>query len=639
MLAAVDQRAGLKVYMTARANQLLLDSFNDHQLSIKNAGGQLAAEEAQGLTWADRRALVRKQLDDELYQATPTPQNIKDARKQFGLEGTDLSDDEISAWLAKDKIGLPVLANEGQQEAFQLSRYARMQTPPEGALGALDKGIMGFRENPVVDALFPYWRSPMSQAIWDLKQSRPPIIQTAQVIFGKNPTQEQIAKTTGAWYSWLAMVSMWGALEGMGVIDGNGPIDPKEHAEWLAAGHKPNSVFGIPYNLGGLPILNTLFLYSDLYNNFVTGEYSNYDRRNAWMGLAQVAVGQLMRQTGWRQFQMLGDTLMSQSPRQWDRFLGFLANGQVNPLSGGMRQVERLTGTGSADLYEPRYKSPEDQYFLEQIGADDPLEQLRDRLRNLAYNSVPSLAYLGGQPLKETDYLGQKVVRPDGIFRGEWPIGMPGIWQTDRFRELRQEASLYPTLDRLGLLQPPRPLMDGRLDGVLMESGLEKEFNHYVGSTKAGPISDHPLFTRRLNVQLSAVEGEFDAGDRRRYETRTSVPVDLAPLLDRLTDGKTLREALHGLITSSSWRAWEADPRFTTNPKVKDRPRAQMLELPGPKAIKLLHDYYEVLATEQVELSKSPDAQLWRRQRDAKQALRTPDQVEADADALERTIR
>ncbi|QNG26092.1 hypothetical protein [Synechococcus sp. HK01-R] len=614
MMAAVDHRAGLKTFMTARANELLLRSANEMPL----------------LSWAERKAWVREQLEDQLYQATPTAQNIKDFRRQHDLSPEEFSDEDIASALAyQAEIGKPVLASPEQQEAFALSQYARMQQKPDGWLGKLDQGIMGAREDRYVDSFFPYWRSPMGQALWDMKQARPPIIETAKVIFGKNPTTEQIAKVTGSWYTWLGMLSMWGVLESQGLVEGNGPTDPKERAEWLAAGHKPNSVFGIPYNLGGLPILNTLFLYSDLWNTFVSGEYSHYDRKNAFMGLAQVAIGQLMRQTGWRQFQMLGDTLMSQSEGQWARFMGFLVNGQVNPASGVTRQVERLTGLTNQDLMQPRALTLEDRYWQDQIGDDDPLKKLEENLRNFAYYSVPSVSFLMGQPLKEEDYMGRKVQRPEGIFKGEWPLGFPAHW----------DNRVYATLDRLNLLQPPAPLMSGRLGGVLMDEPLEKEFNHYTGNTKGGVISDHPLFSRRLSVRLSAVEGELDRGEGRRYEVKTTVPVDLQPLLDRLTKGKTLYEALNGLFTSASWKQWEADPRFSTNPKLNDRPRSQQLELPGPRAVKILHDYYAQLATEKVELSQSPGAAQWRQERDARNALTTPDQVERDATELERMVR
>ena len=224
--------------------------------------------------------------------------------------------------------------------------------------------------------------------------------------------------------------------------------------------------------------------------------------------------------------------------------------------------------------------------------------------------------------------MGRKLRRPGGIFRGEWPTGMPALW----------ENPVYATLDRLNLLQPPAPLMSGRLAGVLMDEPLEREFNRLVGETNGEAISEHPWFSRRLGVRLNAVEGEMDA-DGRRYESKTTETVDLQPLLDRLTTGKTLYEAVNGLVTSDSWKQWEADPRFSTNTKVKDRPRSQQMELPGPRAVKILHDYYAQLAAEQVELSPVPAAAEWRRQRDAKNQLTTPDMVERDAGALEGMIR
>jgi hypothetical protein len=52
-----------------------------------------------------------------------------------------------------------------------------------------------------------------------------------------------------------------------------------------------------------------------------------------------------------------------------------------------------------------------------------------------------------------------------------------------------------------------------------------------------------------------------------------------------------------------------------------------------------LHDYYAQLAAEKVELSTSPAAAEWRKERDARNAVTTPDSVERDATALEQMIR
>jgi hypothetical protein len=615
MMGAVDQRTGLRTFMTARANKLFLDSFNEEPLLRKD------------WTWDDRRKWVDGKLQEQLYQATPTDQNVRDARTQFDM-GEELSDEEIKTWLAANKVGSPVLATPDQAKAYDQSVYSRMQKRPEGFAGKVDKNIGDLRDNPYVDAVIPYWRSGYAQGIWDFKQSRPPIIQTAQVIFGKNPTQEQIAKTTGSFYTFLGMLALFEGLDNdFGKLEGNGPIDPAARKSWLAAGHKPNSLFGIPYNMGGLPILNTLFLYKDLKENFVTGEYSDYDKYNAWWGLAQVGVGALMRQTGFRQFQMLGDTLMSQDPKSWERFLGFLANGQINPLSGGMRQAERWTGTTTNDLMPFRSVGPGDEYLADKIGHDDPLEQLRDRLREFASYGAPSVAYLMGQPLKEEDYMGRSLRRPDGVFKNEWPTGFPGLW----------ENRVYGTLDRLALLQPPAALMDGRLDGVLMGPELEKEFNHYNGNAKGGLISEHHAMSKRVFWSAPASKTVFtEAGER--VEEKYTASTDLGPLLDKLTNGKTLYQAINGLLQSKTWKEWEINPLTTTNPKLNDRPRSEILLQPGPKAIKILHDYYERLATEKVEFSNSPYAEEWRQKRNAKLGQRGPDEVDAHLNAVEAAL-
>ena len=109
MMSAVDQRAGLRNYMTIRANDLMIE-----QAAI-NPEGSLD-------DWA---AAAQAQLDDQLYQATPTKQNIEDAREQFSLSREDLSDEEVAEYIVSAKVGMPVLNSPGQP--VQIARPQRCE--------------------------------------------------------------------------------------------------------------------------------------------------------------------------------------------------------------------------------------------------------------------------------------------------------------------------------------------------------------------------------------------------------------------------------------------------------------------------------------------------------------------------------
>ena len=117
-----------------------------------------------------------------------------------------------------------------------------------------------------------------------------------------------------------------------------------------------------------------------------------------------------------------------------------------------------------------------------------------------------------------------------------------------------------------------------------------------------------------------------------RERTVDSIPfsVDLNNngLMDRLTKGKTLEQALRGLFASQTWKNLEADPDFTTNRRVTDRPLKEVMALPGPRMVKLLHEYYDHLAQNQVEMSNSPAAAEWRQLRDANVAKQNEQSIE-----------
>jgi hypothetical protein len=621
MMGAVDHRAGLRVFMTTRANELMLQRIQSKPSE----------------SWADRRAWVRGKLDDELYQATPTPQNIRDARAQFGME--DASDDEIASFLAAEKAGMPVQNTLEQKEAFNFSGYARMQNRPEGFAGKVDDGVMGVRGNRYVDVVFPYWRAPFNQYLWTFKNSMPPLREMGKIVFnlakGQEPTTEQLAKVAGGWTTFLGMVGMFTALDTAGVLEGNGPLEPKARQQWLAEGHIPNSLFGIPLlSLGALPVLQTMFLYKDIKDSFFNGEYTKYDQYNGFMGIGQVFVGQLMRQTSLGQFAQLAELMIDPTERRWKQLVGYLANGQLNPASGPMRDMERFGSLRANNLYQARILTQQDKELQDEVDPNDPLEAIRDNLRSFAYFSVPSVAAAMGQPIKETDYLGYKLRLPEGMFRNEWQekmgVGTPAIWPKWAPISSASRSPVHAVLDSIGMLNPPPPLVSGRMDGILMGEGLEKEYNGYVGTVKGAAIGDDPVFGRKLNWRQNAKEVSMDGRERSVESIPFSVDLNNNGLMDRLTKGKTLEQALRGLFASQTWKKLEADPAFTTNRRVTDRPLREVMKLPGPTMVKVLHEYYDHLAQNKVEMSNSPAAAEWRQLRDANVAKQNEQSVEAD---------
>jgi hypothetical protein len=379
-----------------------------------------------------------------------------------------------------------------------------------------------------------------------------------------------------------------------------------------------------------------MFLYKDIKEAFRGGEYTKYDQYNGWMGIGQVFVGQLMRQTSLGQFAQLAELMVDPTERRWKQLVGYLANGQLNVASGPMRDVERFGSLRANNLYQARIMKQEDKELQDEVDPNDPLEAIRDNLRSFAYFSVPSVAAAMGQPIKETDYLNYKLRLPEGMFRKEWQekmgVGTPAIWPKWAPISRASRSPVHAVLDSIGMLNAPPPLVSGYMGGVLMGEDLEKEYNKYVGTVKGAAIGQDPVFGQQLTWRRNAKEVSMEGRERSVESIPFSVDLNPGPdgnsFMDRLTNGKTLEQALRGLFASQTWKNLEADPAFTTDRRVTDRPLKEVMKLPGPTMVRVLHNYYDHLAQHQVEMSNSPAAAEWRQLRDASVAKQNEQSIE-----------
>jgi len=624
MMTAVDQRAGLRNFMTDRANDLMLE-----QASL-NPGGTLKE-------WGDA---ADKALQDQLYQATPSEQNIKDARTQFSLSEEDLSDDEVAAYLAAEKIGLPVLATPDQVKSKDLSIAMRMQKQQtEGVTGAISKFADQARANEWVDSQLPFWRSPYNQLVWDVSMANPftPISKVAQVAWnlpqGK-VTPKLLAEAQASTIIWLSIAGAAYTMRENGLIVGNGPVDPTARRQWMTRlnteGKVPNSVFGIPFNMGGIPVLNSIFMLVDAMDVIDQGNVSEYDRMNAWQGMAQVGAGTIMRMPGFRQVQMIYDAFSNGSENAIRKLSGWFLNGQANPASGVERFAEWASGTATTNLQRPRgFTGGDERWDLSQLPADHPLRGAYYGMQKWIYESNPGIAHWTGVPIKETTWLGRELRRPEGIFRGEWPIGVPGIWEFNK-GDHRTETKL----EQLGLLDPPRELMTGQLAGVPMLPDAEVEFNSYLGTVK--PTSTYSRDPLGGYVVWSGEEAERK-GPGGRPSGTVQERVDLTKLVDQAVQGRTVREALQFVFDSPQWRKWDSNPIFTTDTRVNDRPKDIIQRQPGPTVVRKVKEFYAQLAERKMEESNSPAAQQWKQ--DKATMGRDPAEVRPAQQWLQQTMR
>ena len=605
--------------MSATDSVLGYDAFlfklkNDLEIKARRDGAQLGLFDQRS-----REEWVEKQLDNAFYQLAPTEENVLAFRRQHKLKGSDISDDEIRSIITAERVrntyGHPTLDTPEAQAAMDYSLANRMQNTPEpGTLaGQVDESVMAARKHWALESLAPYWRAPFMNHLFDTRLSFGPLAETVQVLFGPNPTKEQISKVQAGWVTTGGLLALFAGLDMAGLIEGNGPLQAEARRAFMLEGRKPNSIAGVPY-LGGLPILNTLFLWKDIKETFVSGNYSNFDQYNAFWGVAQVLTSQLIRQTGFGQMQRLIDALLDPE-NEMPRLVGWLGQGQL-PLSGVMRDAQRVTGFGGADLYQDRDPLGEERYGL---GEEDWQTKTERSLRSLAYGTIPLLGLPGGAPRKEQDFLGQPIQLE---FGADWKEALksrfhPRMWP-------RANQRVYAELDAQGQLRLPQPLLTRRLEGVAMSAELQKEYNDTFGTVKGSiPLEARgELAGRKINVTFS-FQKEIPMDLRNQFagsgvvvtKAGNTATIDLAPFLSKHVKGRTIVEAFTSLFNDPVYQRMQDMPGTTSDLEVRDMPPSQRRQQAASRMIQGIYDYYSLLTLDQLNGSDTEAAADWREKR------------------------
>ena len=619
MFAAVDHRAGKRAYLVQRHMDLSLDAAR--------ANPHLGPKE-----WAE---MAGAELEDQLYQAKPSKQNIVDYRKQFGLTD-EVSDDEIAAAISMDRVGAPVLAQPEQVQAYKKSFAMRMQNKLEGpviagkdwGLGQEVEKIMGtIRSSAYGDAAVPVWRSAAAQTVYDIALGNP-VFTTGKLVKaiyhghkGKLTTKMMVDAHSAA-LTWASLFTMWKTLSMTGNITGNGPKPgTPEYRSWRERikneGKVPNSVFGIPWNLGGLGVLNTLFMWEDFDTAMKTSNLNRYDVQRAHEAFLVVGTGHLMRMPGLKQFQMLTDFLANPSASAFGRLVGFLGAAQ-NPLGGQLsgpgRTVEGLTGTSRSDLYKPTGKKTDMTRKLEEQvwdpqDLDHPISKLENWLRNIVYATSPVGAHLMGVPKKEYTWLGRDIARPDGHV-GQWLIGQPGLWGNGD-----GTYKVEKVLDQLGLLEVPQEITNQRIGDIPITVDLTKELNyqigHIKGDTYSADIDAKISGTSKLGFPAKFLNFTGKSLDGIDVLTKTET-LNIIEILDEAVEGRTVREAMNYVIESPVWQKLETDNEGALSINNKNLTREEIRGLPGPTILKVLKDFYVAKAKRKVLTSDHPHAKSYR---------------------------
>jgi len=601
MMAGVDNVSGYFFH--------LFKLKNDLEMRARRDGAQLGLFDQRS-----RDEWVQAELEKAFYQLEPTEENIKTYRRENGL-GAETTDQEISDLILNQKVGetygYPTLSTPDSMAAEQFSQEMRMQNrPDEGTIaGGAFNAIQGARKHWFFDLAFPYVQSPFMGTLLDFRLASDWLTVPVQAAFGKRATPEQWARAKASWAVSAQLLGLFGALDAMGLIIGNGPIDPREREEWRtrlkAEGKAPNTVAGIPF-LGGIPVLNTLFLWKDIKETFLTGAYSKYDQYNAFGGVMQVLTGHLMRQTALGQVNQLMELFLEPN-RSPARLLGYIGSGQL-PNIGPMRDVERFGGLQSSNLFTSAAPSPKQSFE----GADDsPLEKIERQLRELAYGTLGITGLIGGA-YKERDWLGNNL-------RLAWGQRLVDALKDRFFPQVWPEADgrLYAELDAQNQLNPPSALMNGVLEGVAMSDDLKKEYNDTY-STIQGEMSP----TARLAIAGKSPAVSFQLAFPIDTPTGITIPNNrtvsfpVVQFVEPHVKGRTVQEALRSLINSPVYQAMQDDPSTTSDLKARDMPAAERRRKAAQVLINATKEYYHLITRDQLNVSNTPAAQEWRERRD-----------------------
>jgi hypothetical protein len=566
--------------------QFLFKLKNSLEIRARKDGAAMGILDEEG-----RAAWVEDQLQQAIYQAQPTEANILAYRAANREALRDATDQQIAQLITDQNLaGAPTMATPESRAAMDYSQRMRLMNEPESPeLQWGFNAIQEARQSWVGESLIPYWRAPINQLLFDARLSTGGALDTAKMIYGlstgQKPTEAMVAKVKAGWVVSGALLALFAGLDAGGQVKGGLEKDPLQR----------NSLFGIPF-LGGIPILNTLFLWKDLTTAYDRAESSNFDGDEVLTGISQVLTQQLLRGTGLSTIQQLVEALTGNTA-VWEKLVrttGFIGAGRI-PMIGVERNLERLTGTDFPSYFMPGPDAPGQRYWLDQ---SSPIAGVERKLRDLAYNTLPATAALTGVKRKEKDWLGSPIGQLWGISLAK---GLPGFPWVPFTPMLWPKDPIYAELDTQDMLDPPTPLMTQKLNGISMSSDLQHEYNDIYGSVRGESLMG------RLGISKESVKVglpmplESVTPKGVRIKAGSSADVDLGPFLEPHVKGKTIAEALRSLFKSELYQKMEADPLTSADPTVADMPKALRRTRPAQKMIWGIRRYYDLLTQDELE--------------------------------------
>lgn len=592
---------------------------NALEMKARRSGVQLGLVNADGEI--DRRMMndwINEEFDKQFYSMHPTEKQVKAYRKEKGIPPKEMSDTDVEALIREEKVretyGAPVFGTQEAGEAAAFSDQMRFQnTPGEGNFGKpVHDAVKTFKAaSYLADIKIPYLQAPFMGFSQDMTAiGVGPLKDLAINGLYKNLDPEGVRKLKANMVMAGIVWATFSVLKSQDLIVGNGPVDPIERDEWLLElkrkGTKPNSIGGVQL-IGGIPVLNALFMGDDLVSEFGRANYSDADKQHAMDALFSVIAGHLTRQTALGDVSKLmefayGDRYGDKDPgAAAGRLAQYTFSGQL-PFSGVARTGERILNSSTGKLYRERpWTEMEEDLF-------DPawMEKTERYLQELAYG-VSGLTAMPRGAYREKDWLGEQIRVP-------WGWDFKRYWHYRFFPHEYPEVKAYAELNRLNLLNPPTPLMKRTLSGVPMSDDLQKEYNDTYGAM----VGDmHPIAVNKLSGGISTFSIKVRANavlpQGFVYDKKTGIAsINLGIFLGPHVKGKTMLQAVRSLMNDPVYKAMEDEEELTTqNRKLT---QAQVTKQPAYKMMDSLKNYYHelTLADLQSRGDPSPAVQVWR---------------------------
>jgi len=595
----------------------------DLEIQARRNGVQLGLFDEESIN-----KYINDQFAEQFYKLDPTEAQIKAYRQEQNIPPGIMDDravaDEIIETRVANTYGGPVNLDDLSRGASEFSQDMRFQSPP-GEGNFLGKKfyevVNGARQSsPLFDiTIAPYLVAPMKGVSLDMKGLGFASINDwiGHATGARRLSPEQIASAKSDAILAMHIWSMALIAKANDQIIGNGPTNPTERAAWLtdlkAKGKKPNSMFGVPL-IGGLPIVNTMFLISDIIDSGQTAVRSNYDKKKIAGAILDVLVGNIVRNTSLGTISQIFDLAYGDQygRRRPMNLFGYIGGSQI-PGIGIIRGTERATNSQKSDLYRDAQITKKDEEIYD-IGV---LENAERFLKNAAY-SVTGLAGAAGGSYKDKDWLGSNI---------KLPFGMELVHYLEHrfFPHLHPNDKVYAELQMLELLEPPNPLLRKRLMDVPMDDDLQKEFNDTYGSIAPG-VNDVPMLgpvaraelggpNKSIRISLPVFVNLKSLGIRQKT-SKEIVDIKVNPLLekhvfDEKGNGRKFIDAARSLMNDPIYINMQADPTTTADVRVADKTNADLKRMPGYLMMAQLKKYYELITTDAIGRSDSAAAMKW----------------------------